>query len=258
MGKRQHPKIYSKNQILKIKETGQIVNEVLSLMASQCEVGMSTHQLDLLGKRLIEFKHASSASFGYKGFPGYSCISVDEVIIHGVPSKDKIISEGMIVNIDCPVKYKGMFADAALNVEVGEVDEEKHKLNQTTFNCLMETLNMVGPGVKIGEICKFQEDFAHRHGYKVVKTFQGHGVGRNLHEPPQIPYFFNEKNPYNDYKLKVGNVIAIEPTLVTNDELVTLSDGWGIVNSDLSFGTSWEHTVVITDNGMDILTKQHK
>ena len=160
----------------------------------------------------------------------------------------------MLVGIDCPVLYKGMFADAAINVEIGEVNEEVKKLNSITYECLMTTLSLIKPGITIGEICNHQYKFATTHGYDVIKNFNGHGVGRHLHEPPQIPYFFNPSNPYNSYKLKEGNVLAIEPTLVTNDTLIKLKDGWGYVTEDKSVGTSWEHTVIVTKEGYDIIT----
>tara|TARA_B100000674_G_C37855648_1_gene922228 strand:- start:519 stop:1298 length:780 start_codon:yes stop_codon:yes gene_type:complete len=255
MGKPKHPKVYSKNQISKIKDCGKIVAEVLTVCAIKTTEGMSTYDVDMMVKNFLKHHKATSASFGYNGFPGYSCISVDEVILHGIPSKDKILEEGMIVGVDCPVKYKGMIADSAINIKIGEVDEIKSKLNEVAEKCLYSTLDMIGPGVTIGEICKYQEEYAKEYGYKVIKDFRGHGVGKTLHEPPYIPYYYDENNPYNDYKLKVGNVIAIEPTLVTNDLTVKLPDNWGVVTSDMSFGTSWEHTIVITDNGKEIITK---
>ncbi len=255
MGKPKHPKVYSKNQIKKIKESGRLVAEVLSLVSTQCVEGVSTWDLDTIIYSFLKHRKAKSASYGYKNYPAHSCISIDEVVLHGIPSPDKIIESGMIVGVDCPVLYKGMIADGAVNIEVGEVDREKKRLNEAAKKCLFSTLDIIGPGVTVGEICKHQEMYAQKEGYKVVKEFRGHGVGRQLHEPPFIPYRYDENNPYNDYKLKPGNIIAIEPTLVTNDELVKLPDNWGYVTSDMSFGTSWEHTVLVTDNGMEIITK---
>lgn len=254
MGKPKHPKVYSKNQIKKIKETGKLVANTLAMASALCKVGANTEEIDKTLAEFIKLKGGKTIK-GYKGYEYNSCISIDEVIIHGLPNKKKILKEGMIVQIDCPIYYKGMWADAAVNVEVGKVDDEKKKLNRTAFECLMATIEMVKPGITIGEICKFQEKYAKEKGYKVVKEFNGHGVGRELHEPPAIPYYYNEDNSYNDYKLKPGNVLAIEPALVTNDIMVELSDGWGYVNSDMSFGTSWEHTVLVTEEGYEIITK---
>jgi methionyl aminopeptidase len=254
MGKPKHPKVYSKNQIKKIREAGSFVAEVLTFATAHCQVGKTTKEIDDIIKKLIKTKKGKSV-LGYKGYEYNSCISVDGVILHGLPSDSMVLKEGMIVGIDCPIKYKGMWADSAVNVEIGKVDEDDKKLNRVAFECLMATIDIIKPGVTIGEISKFQESYANERGYKVVKDFNGHGVGRELHEPPMIPYYYNEKNLYNDYQLKVGNVLAIEPTLVTNDTMVQLPDGWGFVNEDMSFGTSWEHTVVVNEEGCEILTK---
>lgn len=254
MGKPKHPKVYSKNQIKKIKETGNLVAATLAMASALCQEGTSTLAIDNLLGKFVKEKGGKTVK-GYKGYEYNSCISVDEVVVHGLPEMKKFLKEGMIVQIDCPIQYKGMWADSAINIEIGKVDEEKKKLNRTAFECLMATIDIIKPGITIGEVCKFQEEYAKERGYKVVKDFNGHGVGRELHEPPMIPYYYNENNPYNDYKLKPGNVLAIEPTLVTNNTMVKLTDGWGFVNEDMTFGTSWEHTVLVTEDGYEIITK---
>ena len=253
MKKPTHPKIYSKNQIKKIRAAGDIVARVLAGLSIQCKEGITTKQLDELAAKYIAKWGGISASYQYKGFPGHCSISIDEVLLHGIPS-DQVIKNGMLVGIDCPVIYQGMYADGAINVEVGEVSEDKKRLKEVSKKCLYKTLEILKPGVTIREICERQQQYANENGFKVIKDFQGHGVGRNLHEPPAIPYYVKEDNPYNDYKLKVGNVLAIEPGLVTNDVLITTQDGWSVVNEDLSVGTSWEHTVVITEKGYNVLT----
>jgi methionyl aminopeptidase len=254
MPKPLHPKIYSKNQIKKIKEAAQIVSQVLKVMEEKCKVGVTTLEVDEVARDFLKSCNAQSACYGYKGFPRYSCISIDNIVLHGIPDHTPL-KEGMLVGIDCPVKYKGMFADAAINVEIGEVDESKKKLNEVSYNCLMETIKIIKPGVTIGEICKHQFMYATQHGFDVVKQFRGHGVGRALHEPPGIPYFYDPNNIYNNYKLKPGNIIAIEPTLVTNDNLIKLDNGWAYVTEDQSSGASWEHTILVVEEGYEILTK---
>ena len=254
MGKPKHPKVYSKNQIKKIKEVGKLVAATLTMGSALCKEGVTTLEIDNKLAKFIKDRGGKTIK-GYNGYEYNSCISVDEVIVHGLPNGGKVLKEGMIVQIDCPIKYKGMWADSAINVEIGIIDEGSKKLNRTAFECLMATIDIIKPGVTIGEICKFQEEYAKEKGYTVVKDFNGHGVGRELHEPPMIPYYYNENNPYNDYKLKSGNVLAIEPALVTNNTMVKLTDGWGFVNEDMSFGTSWEHTVLVTEDGYEIITK---
>lgn len=253
MKKPKHPKIYSKAQLKRIRESGILVGKVLDYMKDQCVAGITTKELDVMGNEYLQSLGATSACFGYQGFPAYSCISIDEVVLHGIPD-NTVIEEGMLVGIDCPVLYKGMFADAAINVEIGNINPQTKKLNEVTYQCLMTTLSLIKPGVRIGELCSHQHQFAQDNGYKVIKNFNGHGVGRNLHEPPRIPYFLNPNNPYNSYELREGNVLAIEPTLVTNDKLIKLGDGWGFRTVDKSVGTSWEHTVIVTKGGYDIIT----
>jgi len=249
-----HPKIYSKSQIKRIRDTGKIVVEVLNIMKENCNAGITTLELDEIGRKYLESVKAKSASYKYNGFPRYSCISIDNVILHGIPN-DTLIKKGMLVGIDCPVLYKGMYADAAINVEVGEINERKKKVNKVAYECLMETIKLIKPNTTVGELCAHQYQYATSHGFDVVKNFRGHGVGKELHEPPGIPYFYDPNNVYNDYKLKVGNVITIEPTLILNDNLIKLNDGWGYITSDQSTGTSWEHTILVTEEGNEILTQ---
>lgn len=253
MAKIQHPKIYSKTQIERISDTGKIVGEVLEMMKENCIIGCTTQEIDEKCKEYLKKIGAISGAYGHQGYPASSCISVDDIVLHGIPD-ETIIKEGMLVGIDCPVKYKGMYADGAINVGIGNLPEESKKINKISYECLKSTLELVRPGITIGEICKHQFQYAFERGYKVVTDFQGHGVGKNLHEPPFIPYFFKPNNPYNSYKLKKGNVVAIEPCLVKNEKLIMLRDGWGIKTSDGSIGTAWEHTVVVTDTGYKILT----
>ena len=253
MSKLKHPKVYSKNQIKKIGDAGKIVKEVLQLMSENCKVGISTIELDNIANKFIKKLGGKPACLGYKGFPNSSCISIDSVILHGIPN-ETIIENGMLVGIDCPVLYKGYYADAAINVEVGEVDEERKKLNNSVKSCLDGLIKLIKPNIEVQEISRFQEDYAKREGFKVIRNFRSHGVGKTLHEPPGIPHFLDKNNPYNNYKLKVGNIIAIEPTFVTNDKLILLSDGWAYKTIDNSVGTSWEHTIVITEKGNRILT----
>ena len=247
------PIIHTNKQIQKIRDAGKLVKEVLNLIKEECKEGITTLELDNIAHSFLKKKNAIGAAYGQYGYPNHCCISIDDIILHGIPNH-RIIKNGMLVGIDCPVNYKGGYADAAINVEVGEVSKEKKKINKTAYECLLSTIKLLKPGISIGEICSYQQQYANDQGYEVIKDFGGHGVGKSLHEPPHIPYFFNEKNPHNDYQLQKGNVIALEPTLVTNNKLLILPDGWGVVNLELTVGTSWEHTMLITKEGYEILT----
>jgi methionyl aminopeptidase len=248
-----HPKIYSMSQIKRVGDAGKIVREVLLMMGDKCKEGVTTKELDDIAFSTITKLGGKPACLGYKGFPASSCISINSVILHGIPD-ETLIKSGMLVGIDCPVLYKGMYADSAINVEVGEVDEKSKKLNNAVKSCLDDLIKLIKPNVEVQEISRFQEEYAKREGFKVIRNFRSHGVGKTLHEPPGIPHFLDKNNPYNNYKLKVGNIIAIEPTFVTNDKLILLSDGWAYKTIDNSVGTSWEHTIVITEKGNRILT----
>lgn len=251
--KLKQPTIYKGKQIDLLIECGEITNTVLKHMGDACVVGKSLIDIDTIGKEFLESIGAESACYNYRGFPRYSCISVDDVVLHGIPN-ETVIKEGMVINIDCPVKYKNFYTDSTINIEVGVVDEEKRTLNRIAYECLMETISMVKPGIKIKEICRFQEHYASKNNYKVIKTFRGHGIGLNLHEPPSIPYFYDEYNIYNEYEIKEGNVFTIEPLLVLIDDLILDEDNWSYKTKDGSFGTYWEHTLLVTNNGVKILT----
>ncbi len=247
------PTIYKGKQIDLLRECGKITKDVLKHMKNSCLVGKTLIDVDNVGKEFLETMGAESACHNYRGFPRYSCISVDDVVLHGVPD-ETIIKEGMVINIDCPVKYKNFYTDSTINVEVGIVNEQKSMLNSIAYKCLMETINIIKPGIKIKDISKFQETYATKNNYKVIKTFRGHGVGLNLHEPPSIPYFYDENNIYNEYTIKEGNVFTIEPLLVSMDDLILDDDNWTYRTKDGSFGTYWEHTLLTTNKGVEILT----
>lgn len=247
------PKIYNPNQIKHIRNAGKIVKEVLQLLSTECIVGRTTLELDNIAGDYLKSIKAKGAAYGYKGYPCHSCISIDHVVVHGIPD-NTVIQEGMLIGIDCPVKYKGYHADAAINVEVGDVGDHKRNLNKVSYDCLMNAIDKIGPGFTIGELCHIQQQYANDNGFKVIKQLQGHGVGKKLHESPAIPFWKIDINPYNDYELKPGNIIAVEPGLVTDDNLLMLPDNWSIITKDGTPGTSWEHTILVTDNGCEILT----
>tara|TARA_Y100001972_G_C7657253_1_gene331040 strand:+ start:2039 stop:2800 length:762 start_codon:yes stop_codon:yes gene_type:complete len=248
------PILYKSKDIYNAKECGKITGDVLKMVKNSISDCETTLDIDYKVKEFLKSKNAIPATLGYKNYPHNVCVSIDDVVLHGLPNDIKI-SDGMLLGIDCPVYYKGMYTDSAINIEIGEVDKNKKRINKISYECLMSTINIIKPNITIGDICLHQQSFAKENGYDVIKSFRGHGVGKKLHEPPYIPYFYYEKNPYNDYKLQEGNIIAVEPTLVTNDELILMDDGWGYKTSDGSIGCNWEHTILITKNGCEILTK---
>lgn len=247
------PKIYKPSEIKKIKDCGVITKKVLQLMSESCKEGITTKQLDEIAFNFITQLGGVPACLGYKGFPASSCISIDDIILHGIPD-ETIIKEGMLVGIDCPVFYNGMYSDAAITVEVGKVTPNVKKINKVSYDCTINTIQQINSHITVGELCEFQEKYVNENGFKVIKNFRGHGIGKKLHEPPHIPYFLQNNNPYNDYQLKEGNVIAIEPTVVSCEQIIPNGDGWGYKTVDGSIGSSWEHTVLVTENGYEILT----
>jgi len=247
------PTVYNNKDIDILKECGNITSQTLKKLKKYCEVGISFLELDEVAKINIKKMGGVPACYGYNNFPKNICISVDEIILHGIP-KNITIKEGMIINIDCPVKYKNFYTDSSINISIGDVNEDKKILNEFAYKCMMDTISIIKSGVKIGDICKFEEEYIKNGGYKTIKEFRSHGVGNNLHEPPHIPHYYDIKNIYNEYELEKGNVFTIEPIVVTNEKLIKEDDGWSYRTEDYSFGTYWEHTVVVTDNGCEILT----
>ncbi len=243
----------SAEEINRIKEACKIVREILNLLYENIKEDVPTKRLNSLAEKRTEELNAKPAFKGYAGFPASVCISLNEEVVHGIPSNKRVIKEGDLVKIDFGAIYKGYYGDAAFTKIVGKVSKRKQNLVKTTEEALYKGIEAAVIGNSIGDIGFAVQQHAESRGYSVVRSFVGHGIGRNLHEEPQVPNFgFPKKGP----KIKKGLVIAIEPMINEGTyEVEVLKDKWTVVTKDRKLSAHFEHTIAVTDNGPEILTK---
>ena len=240
-------------QIKLMREAGRITGEALLLAGEQVKPGVSTKHLDDVIRDYIEKCGARPSFLGLYGFPGSACISLNDQVIHGIPSKDVIIREGDLVKIDVGACKNGFHGDSARTFACGKVSEEAMQLLRVTRESFYKGLEQVRVGGRLGDIGAAIQAHAESFGYGVVRDFVGHGVGRSVHESPDVP---NYGRAGHGLRLQAGMVIAIEPMINAGTYKVrTLEDGWTVKTLDGSLSSHYEHTVAITDDGPVLLTK---
>ncbi|MGN1000871.1 MAG: type I methionyl aminopeptidase [Bacilli bacterium] len=244
-------KIKSQREIDLMRQAGHIVYLTHQYLKPYIKEGITTKQLDKLAEDFIRSKNAIPSCKGYEGYPATLCVSINEEVVHGIPSNRKL-KKGDIVSIDVCVCYKGYHGDSAWTYPVGEISDSKKKLLMYTEQALYEGLKEIKPGNRIGDISNAIEFYANSHNLGVVKELVGHGVGSSLHEEPDVPnYGKKSTGPI----LKEGMVIAVEPMLnYGTADIYMLEDGWTIVTDDDSPSAHFEHTVLVTKDGYEILT----
>ena len=243
--------IKSDREIELMEHAGYINYLTHQLVKNSIKVGVTTKQLDKIAHDFIISQGCTPSFLNYEGFPASICVSINDEIIHGIPSSRKIKDKD-IVSIDIGVEYKGYHSDSANTYIVGEVDADVKKLVTETENALYEGLSQIKPGNRIGDIGFAIEAYAHRHNLSVVEELVGHGVGTDIHEDPNVP---NYGKRHTGVILKKGMVIAVEPMLNLGKRYVYLDDNdWTIKTEDGSKSAHFEHTVVVTENGYQILT----
>jgi len=244
--------IYSKEEIEQIRQADLLVSKTLAEMGKILKPGISTLQLDKIAEEFIRDNGAEPAFKGYEGFPATLCISENNKIVHGIPSEKVIIKEGDIVSIDCGTILNGFFGDSAYTFPVGEVDEEKLKLMKATRDALYKGIEAAVEGNRIGDIGFAVQSHVESLGYSVVRELVGHGVGRHLHEKPQVP---NYGKRGNGKKIKNGLVIAIEPMVNMGSKDVQIAnDGWTFSTLDGKPSAHFEHSIAIINGKADILS----
>ena len=227
--------------------------ETLLRLKEEVKPGKCTFEFEELVLEICEKKRVRPAFKGYRGYPYALCVSINEEVVHGMPSKEKYLKEGDIVSFDFGVVYEGYFGDAALTVGVGEVSEEAKRLMKVTEEALYKGIEKASFGNRIGDISHAIQKHVESNGFNVIRDFVGHGIGRNLHEPPEIPNF---GKPGRGPKLEIGMTIAIEPMVSAGDyRIEILKDGWTAVTKDRSLSAHFEHSIVITPKGPEILSK---
>ena len=236
-------------QIAKMREAGHLLNEVLMEVCKAVEPGVTTKHLDRIAERLIRQAGARPSFLGYEGYPASLCTSVDDVVVHGFPD-DKPLKEGSIVGLDIGLILNGWQSDMARTVCVGKVDEETGRLVEATKQSFFEGLKMCKPGYRLGDIGSAIQRYAESQGFSVVRALCGHGIGREMHEDPEVP---NYGVPGHGVRLRPGMTIAIEPMINAGDYEVSI-DGWHVATEDGSKSAHYENTVLITAGEPEILS----
>lgn len=249
------PIIKSHREIEKMKVASQMVAKVLTAIESAVKPGVTTGELDELARDMISEMGGQPIFLGYGGFPKHICASVNEEIVHGIPSDERVLQDGDIVSVDCGIRYEKYCGDSALTIPVGSISEETKSLLSGCQGALYAAIERMQPGNKLRDVCGAIQDYAQERGYAIVRNYVGHGIGRSMHEAPEVPNYINEGMPYMGWELKPGCVLAIEPMLNVGTEATkTLSDDWTVVTADGNLSAHFEHTIAITENGPEILT----
>ena len=239
-------------EIVLMKKAGQITRDALNYVKTLVAPGVSTAYLDQKAREFIESRGGVPSSLGYEGFPASICASPNDMVVHGIPSNETILKEGDIISIDLTVAYKGYNGDAARTFPVGNISPEKERLIKVTENCFFEGIKQLKVGQRLGKLSHAIQEYAEKHGYSVVRELVGHGIGKRMHEPPNVPNYGKE----TDGPIVVENcTIAVEPMInMGKKEIAMLRDGWTIVTRDGLPSAHYENTVLVTKEGVEILT----
>jgi len=244
--------IKSANEVDILRKAGKILSSIVVSLQGSLTSGMSTKDIDLKAEELVRQNKVTAAFKGYHGFPGVACISVNECVVHGIPGP-RIIKDGDIVSLDIGIIYEGYYSDTAVTVPVGNISPEIRRLLDVTQASLFRGIEQARPGNRLSDISFAVQSFVEMHGFSVVRDFVGHGIGRALHEEPEIP---NYGRAGQGPVLAEGMVFAIEPMVnMGTHRTKTLSDGWTVVTEDGKPSAHFEHTIVITAQGPEILTQ---
>jgi methionyl aminopeptidase len=249
--------IKSRREIERMREIGQFTAEILLELRERAKPGVTTRELDEIAARALEKRGLNSPFLGYAPggvapYPAVLCASVNDEIVHGIPGPREL-HEGDIISLDFGVEYRGWHGDSAVTIAVGEISAEARKLLETTHDSLSKGIEKMVPGNRLSDIGHAVQCRAEQEGYGVVRQFVGHGIGREMHEPPQVP---NYGRPGRGPRLRAGMVLAIEPMVNAGTEKVrVLKDEWTAVTADGSLSAHFEHTVLITENGPEVLTR---
>ena len=251
--------IKSKREIELMREASKITALTYGMIEKNIKVGMSTYELDSMAYDFIKSQGGIPAQKGYPSgqrgvpdFPGTLCISINDEVIHGIPSKEVIIKDGDVVSVDLVVLKNGYNGDAARTYIVGNASKEAKELVEVTKQAFFEAMKYAKAGNRIGDISNAVDSYVRKFGFSVVKEFQGHGIGKEMHEDPGVP---NYGKPGKGPRLEKGMTIAVEPMVIAgNPDIWELEDGWTIVTRDGSLSAHYENTILITDNEPEILT----
>ncbi|RKD22683.1 type I methionyl aminopeptidase [Ammoniphilus oxalaticus] len=242
----------SKAELEIMREAGRIVALTHQELAKWIRPGITTQELDQIADRFIRSHHAIPSFKGYGGFSGSICTSVNEELVHGIPGS-RVLEDGDIISLDIGADFQGYHGDSAWTYAVGAISEEAKRLMDVTEQSLFKGLEQAKPGARLSDVSHAIQAYVEAEGYSIVREYVGHGIGKNLHEDPQIP---NYGPPGRGPRLQPGMALAIEPMVNAGERYVrTLEDNWTVVTVDRSLCAHYEHTVAITEDGCEILTK---
>lgn len=243
----------TKKEIEALREANRIVVGVLQELKARAAAGMTSLELEQKARKaLAAVPGAKPAFLGYRGYPAVLCVSINDEVVHGIPSPKRMLKDGDIVSIDFGVEKAGWVGDAALTIAIGAVDDEKGRLMKVTAECLERAIQTLVPGGRLSDIARAVQGHAEANGFSVVRQFVGHGIGRKMHEDPQAP---NWGTPKPDVTFREGMVLAIEPMINAGTwEVRVLEDGWTAVTADGRPSAHFEKSVVVTDHGPDVLS----
>ena len=243
--------IKNNNELNYMRKSGRIVAETLLLIEEKIKPGITTAELDRIAEEFIIKQGAKPSFKGLYGFPSSLCISINEQVVHGIPGAYKL-TEGDIVSVDCGAVFQGFHGDAARTFMIGNVSKEAKRLVDVTKQAFFEGIKYAKPGYRIGDVCHAIGEYVHSQGYSVVREFQGHGIGREMHEDPGIP---NYGKAGKGIRLEPGMTLAIEPMVIQGKpNILELDDGWTIITEDGSLAAHYENTILITEKEPEILT----
>ena len=243
--------IKTNSEIELMRDAGKILRDCLLLVGEHVKPGITTKQLDMIAHDFIKKHNAIPSFLGYGGFPASICASVNEEVVHGIPS-NRVLKEGDIIGIDCGVIYKGWQSDAARTFAVGEISQVKKELIKVTEESFFEAMKVVKEGARLGDIGHAIQSYVEERGFSVVRDLVGHGIGKDMHEDPQVP---NYGKAGKGLRLKRNMTLAIEPMINEGTyEVSQLDDGWTIVTDDMKASAHYENTVLVTEDGVEILS----
>ena len=244
--------IKSAEEIELMRRANVIVRDALDLVGREIKAGMTTAQVDKLVFEYISSCGAKPSFLGYEGYPASACVSINEEVVHGIPSPRRFIEEGDIVSVDVGSVYKGYNGDAARTFMIGRVSEEKQRLTEVTKQCFFEGIKVLKEGARLGDLGWAIQSYAESNGFSVVRALVGHGIGTDMHEDPSVP---NYGTPGRGMRLRAGMTIAIEPMINAGTfDVKVLKDGWTVVTRDGRPSAHYENTVVVTKYGCEILS----
>lgn len=252
MAETAHIELKSRAEIELMRKAGTLLREIRERLGEHIKPGVTTAQIDRVAKRMMDERGVVPAFLGYQGFPGTVCISVNDEVVHGIPSAKRVLREGDIVSVDMGLIKDGFFSDSAKTYPVGKIDKESERLIRVTEEALDLSIRYLMPGKRLGDLSAAVQQFVESHGYSVVRDYAGHGIGRQLHEEPRIP---NHGKAGRGTRWQAGMVVAVEPMVNAGTHKTrTLKDDWTVVTADGKRSAHAEHTIAIMEDGPMVLT----